>query len=248
MPRAPRPLAPDATYHLMARGNNGRPIYSDDHDRGRFLRIFSTVVAHHQWVHLGYCLMGNHFHLLVRTPKPDLPSGMRQLLSNYSRAFNRRHGQTGHLFRERYKAVVVKDDRHLFAELRYVMMNPVRAGLVQHPYEWRWSSYPALLAGTEAAVPIATDEILGLFHPNRARAQALLRAFVEADYGTRGPAGPAPDQRLPSIGTLVQLLRQDRAIAFARELGYSQIEIADYLGLSRYAVARRERRCTRAAR
>lgn len=241
MPRAPRLLAPETTYHLMARGNNGMPIYADDHDRARFLRLLATAIARHGWDHFAYCLMGNHFHLLVRIKKPDLPAGMGQLLSEYARTFNRRHGRSGHLFRERYKAVVVKDDRHFFTELRYVAMNPVRAGLVRRPEEWIWSSYPSLLAGTGAAVPVAVDEILDLFHSNPPRARALLRAFVEESCGRPATGDHRASDRRPSIATLVQLMPMGQAIASARKLGYSQREIAEHLGLSRWTVMRWER-------
>jgi putative transposase len=148
-----RPLrleSPGALYHVTARGNERRAIVRDDQDRQRWLTVLGQVVHLYRWTLHAYVLMDNHYHLLVETPEPTLSRGMRQLNGLYGQAFNRRHGRVGHLFKGRFKAIVVKKEAYLLTLCRYVVCNPVRAGSVKHAREWRWSSYRAT-AGLRAA-------------------------------------------------------------------------------------------------
>lgn len=237
MARPPRMLAPETTYHVMARGNNRRRLYMDDHDRAGFVGLLDEVIAQREWTHLGYCLMDNHFHLLVRTLRADLPAGMTRLLGLYARRFNARHERVGHLFRDRYKAVVVENDRQLFATLRYIALNPVTAGIAHSPMEWTWSSYRALISGANVSTSVDTGEVLRFFHPNLRRARVLLRGLVE-EYPADAPV-PGTASRRPSAVALAQLLTADAAIAAAADLGYLQREIAEALGLHRSTVTRR---------
>jgi REP element-mobilizing transposase RayT len=140
MPRFPRIHYPGAVYHVMARGVDGRDIFADDLDRQTFLSTTDAVKKETASSLLAYCLMGNHFHFAIKVKGVPLARIMQRLLTTYAMAFNFRHDRQGHLFQARYKAVLCLDDAYLIALVRYIHMNPVRAGLVETPGQWPWSS------------------------------------------------------------------------------------------------------------
>jgi len=146
-----RPLRieyPGALYHVMSRGDNKQGIFLNDHDRERFFDIYSDIVDRLGWATFAWCLMGNHFHLVVETPDPNLSEGMRLLNGIYTQYFNKNHGRVGHLFQGRFRSIVVEKNRYLLELIRYVVLNPVRSGRIDAPGDWRWSSYRAT-AGLE---------------------------------------------------------------------------------------------------
>ena len=172
-----------AVYHITSRGNTRQIIFLDDEDRLGFLKILEEVVARYNWLCHAYCLMTNHYHLLVETPDANLSRGMRQLNGVYTQMFNRRHARSGHLLQGRYKAIIVEKESHLLELARYIVLNPVRAELVRHPRAWRWSSYRAT-AGEEGTPGFLTvDWILSQFHQDRSRARREYRKFVREGYG-----------------------------------------------------------------
>ena len=145
MPRLPRIHYPGAVYHAMSRGVEGREIFLDDCDRTSFCRMLLEAKKSNEFHVFAYCLMGNHFHLLVQTGRFPLCFGMHQLLTSYSRYFNRRHDRAGHLFQSRYTAPLCRQDSYLEILLRYIHLNPVRAGLVENPADWIWSGHRGLV-------------------------------------------------------------------------------------------------------
>jgi len=176
-----RPLRiefPGAFYHVTSRGNAKGMIFDDEQDRFKFLDILGSVVKKHHWVCHAYCLMGNHYHLLIETPEGNLARGMRQLNGIYTQAFNRRHKRPGHLFQGRYKSILVEKDSYLLALCRYIVLNPVAAGMVGAPEDWPWSSYQAT-AGM-AAVPelLTVDWVYAQFAPTHRKACRLYGDFV----------------------------------------------------------------------
>ncbi|MFO0700346.1 MAG: transposase [Nitrospira sp.] len=176
-----------ALYHVTARGNARQDLFLDDADRRQFLTVLDRVVARfHVRVH-AYCLMDNHFHLLVETPEANLSKGMRQLNGVYTQAFNRRHHRVGHVLQGRFKAIVVDRESYLLELCRYVVLNPVRAKTTRKPETYPWSSYRAT-AGLEA-VPswLTVDWILAQFGRQRAGAQRKYRAFVAEGIGQASP-------------------------------------------------------------
>ena len=175
-----------ALYHVTSRGDRREAIYEDDEDRERFLEVLSEVVERFNWLCQAYCLMSNHYHLVVETPDGNLSKGMRQLNGVYTQASNRRHRRTGHLFQGRFKAILVDKDSYLLELTRYVVLNPVRARRVKDPGNYRWSSYRAMVG--EAPVPswLATDGLLALFGKRRAEARRRYRRFVQEGIGAKG--------------------------------------------------------------
>ena len=147
-----RPLRiefPGALYHVTARGNARAPIYHFDADRLLFLDVLGSVVEEHRWLCHSYCLMPNHYHILLETPEANLSRGMRQLNGLYSQQFNRRHDRVGHVFQGRFKGILVEKESHLLELARYVVLNPVRAKIVRAAEAYRWSS----LRGTLGLTP-----------------------------------------------------------------------------------------------
>ncbi|MBA2356833.1 MAG: transposase [Actinobacteria bacterium] len=179
MPRPPRLQAHDGIFHLTTRGNRGASIAVDNHDRACFLELLGAVVRVCGWRCHAYCLMTNHYHLLVQTPEPTLSAGMQRLNGQYARWFNRRYGLQGHLFERRYHSVLVEGNAHLLELSRYFALNPVRAGLCPRPEHWRWSSYPAALGLAATPEFLTCDLLLGQFAEQVERARAQLAAFVD---------------------------------------------------------------------
>jgi len=162
MPRRGRELVAGGIYHVVARGVEQRDVFLDDTDRLRFLAILETVVTHLRWSCLTYCLMNNHYHLVLKTPEPDLSLGMRDVNGIYARRFNERYRRVGHLFQDRYRARLITRERHLFATVRYIALNPVRAGICSAPDQWEWSSHRAII-GAVAPGCVAVSELLSQF-------------------------------------------------------------------------------------
>jgi putative transposase len=141
MARRPRSTLPDpGVYHVTTRGVARQPIFLDDDERRLFLRLLGAVANQHDWRCHVFCLMTNHYHVVVETGLASLAAGMRRLNGAYAQGFNRRHRRSGHLFGSRYASWVVETDEHLLATCEYVLQNPVRAGLCRTPEDWPWAA------------------------------------------------------------------------------------------------------------
>ncbi len=181
-----RPLRieyPGAVYHITSRGNDKKDIFKDDQDREAFLKILAHVNKRYHWLCHAYCLMDNHYHLMIETPDGNLALGMRQLNGVYTQARNKRRNTTGHLFQGRYKAILIQKDTHLLEVSRYVVLNPVRAKMVEKPDDWKWSSYRATAGKEPPHSCLTTDWILGQFSRTRAKAEKEYRQFVQRGIG-----------------------------------------------------------------
>jgi REP element-mobilizing transposase RayT len=266
-----RPLRiefPGALYHVTARGNERKPIVRDDSDRELWLQCLERVVSRFGWVLYAYCLMGNHFHLVAETPRPNLARGMRELNGVYAQRFNRRHRSCGHLFGGRYSALLVNREGHLLEVSRYVVLNPERVAVPSERYDrYEWSSYRATAGLAPAPGFLACERVLALFADEGSEAMRRYRAFVRAGLHGRDPKqelvgtiylgdkefarrwrrrGAASSevprrQREPIRCSLEELLRRGSgdALAVARRDGYSLRELAAVLGVHYSTVSRR---------
>ena len=185
-----RPLRiefPDALYHVTTRGDRREAVFEDDQDRRMFLATLEQVVGRFNWVCHAWCLMDNHYHLLIQTPDGNLSGGMRQLNGVFTQASNRRHRRVGHLFQGRFKAILVDGDAYLLELSRYVVLNPVRAGMINDPADWPWSSYRASAGLDPAASWLAVDGLLGMFDGKRDVAKRRYIKFVAEGIRAESP-------------------------------------------------------------
>jgi REP element-mobilizing transposase RayT len=184
MARRPRPQFPGAIYHVWTRGVDRRRIYLVRRDRERFLWQLGDAIERFGWHCLAYCEMTNHYHLVVETRFGNLGAGMKRLNQCYAQSFNREHDRKGHLFESRYSSLVIADEPHLLTELSYVLLNPVRPGVVDHPAAWEWSSY--LQTIHEGGVGIVdTSRVLRLLGRTPAEAAHRLETFVGDRFAER---------------------------------------------------------------
>jgi len=174
-----------ALYHLTSRGDRREAIFEDDQDRRRFLRILGNVIGQMGWKCHCYCLMDNHYHLVIQTPEANLSKGMRQLNGVFTQDSNRRHDRCGHLFQGRFKSIIVDSDAYLLELSRYVVLNPVRAAKVADPADWHWSSYQATVGRDRSPAWLETRELLSYFSSHMGIAQRKYAAFVAEGMGRK---------------------------------------------------------------
>ena len=172
-----------ALYHVTARGDRRKAIYLEEDDFHIFLNILNDVCMQYNWVIHAYCLMTNHYHLLVETPDANLSKGMRQLNGVFSQSINRKYRRVGHLFQGRYKGILVDKDAYLLELCRYIILNPIRAHMVNSPDEWLWSSWHYTVGYKVSPGWLATDTLLSLFSNKREEAIQEYIRFVKEDVG-----------------------------------------------------------------
>jgi REP-associated tyrosine transposase len=187
MARPLRPQFAGAVYHLTARGNARQSIFLDDSDRQRFLLLLAREILRRGWICPSYCLMPNHFHLLIETPRANLVRGMQCLNGAFSQGFNRRHDRVGHLFQGRYKSIIVDRDSYYLELCRYIVLNPVRASLVSHAGDWPWSSYRATVGDSRPPQWLRVDLILSRFADDRSHARNAYQKFVSQGIHQSSP-------------------------------------------------------------
>jgi putative transposase len=167
-----------AIYHVTSRGNAGEAIVRTDGDRQAWLAVLGDVVRQFGWLCHAYCLMPNHYHLLVETPVANLSRGMRQLNGVFTQRFNRRAARFGHLFQGRFKAILVERQSYLLELCRYIVLNPLRSGLVEDLDRYRWSSFRATCGLDDEPSWLAVDWVLAQFGDRRPAARRGFREFV----------------------------------------------------------------------
>ncbi len=268
MARPLRIAISDGTYHVMARGNGRQPIFLDDRDRQTFLDLFEEVVRRFGWHCLAYCLMRSHYHLVVRTPMPNLSQGMRQLNGVYAQRFNRQHDTCGHVFQGRFRCTLVDTENYLFELVRYVALNPVSAGMCKEPVDWPWSSHRALIGVAKDSL-VDANELLRYFGSSLSSARGDYQLFIQQGGGTWSLDECAPaigsaeflDTHLPDKPPSQEISRNpwqqnrlplndifdhhplDEAINVAYvKYGYRLCEIAEVIGCHYSTVSRRLRR------
>ena len=265
-----RPLRiefPGAVYHLTSRGNSRQPIFLTNQDRMGFFEILGDVVMELGWVCHAYCLMTNHYHLLVETPEATLSRGMQRLNGVYTQRFHRTHKSCGHLFQGRFKGILVEKESHLLELSRYIVRNPVAAKMVERVEDYPWSSYLATAGRAPKPDFLNTDWLLEQFAPDMSVAQRAYVEFVNEEKEKdspwdrlRGGICLGREEFAEAVGKkvmerkdieafsrkvkavdrpeLVSLLdgvgrkdKRERAVLECIRWGYTQKEIADFLGL-----------------
>ncbi|MDX6592992.1 MAG: REP-associated tyrosine transposase [Gaiellales bacterium] len=235
MPRRPRITFDGAIHHVYTTGVRHSHIYLTPDDRSAFSCTLAEVCRRSGWQIYSDCQMGTHYHLLLLTPRANLPYGMQFLNSAYAVRFNRLHEVEGHLFKGRYGSRLVTTDSYALELIRYIALNPVRSGLVDRPEDWRWGSYRALVGLDPAESYLSTSWVLEQFHESPAHARRSLTEFVRMGLDM-------DDLSRPSLG---RLLSDDSpaSIRRARDVcGYTLQAIADHLGISVTTVWRRSQR------
>jgi len=184
---------PGAVYHVICRGNNRQGIYRDDEDRRRYLEKLSYYCQDKKVDLLAYCLMSNHVHLLLETPQGNLSKMMQAFQTSYTVYFNKRHGRTGHVFEQRYKAMLVEKDNYLLQVSRYIHLNAMSAKLAERAQDYRWCSYGSYLKGR--GIPgLKTETVLGQLNGSKTRQLQQYREYVEGGQEER-LKNPAPEVR-----------------------------------------------------
>jgi putative transposase len=189
MARASREFVAGGVYHIYARGSNRQAIFAFDTDRIDFLECLDRALTKVGLRCLAYCLMSNHYHLVLRMDDGTLSTAMKALNGRYSLRFNQRYGRDAHLFKNRFGAVLQESEQQLFATLRYTARNPIDKGLCSTPEEWRWSSYRATAGLERAPRFLDVGALLAYFGDTSERARASYRDLVNAH--------PVSDTALP---------------------------------------------------
>jgi len=180
-----RPLRiqfPGAIYHITARGNNKQDIYHDEEDAELFLEIVEQAVERYGIIIHAYCLMRNHYHLLVEIPHGYLSEPMRQINLTYTKAFNKRYRKVGHVFQGRFKSKLIETDAQLLEVCRYIVNNPVRAGFAKRTADYSWSSYRQTAGFVDRQEWLTVSWVLGLFGESSDMAAYRYRAFVQDHF------------------------------------------------------------------
>ena len=167
-----------ALYHITSRGDRKEDIYETDDDRDIFLSVLSDVCRTFHWLCHAYCLMDNHYHLLIETPDSNLSKGMRQLNGVYTQRYNRAHQRVGHVFQGRYKSILVDKDSYLLEVARYIVLNPVRARMVRSVGDWPWSSYRSTAGQVSPPEWLHVDWLLAAFGKRKSSAIRAYKQFV----------------------------------------------------------------------
>lgn len=256
----------------MSRGNNREPIVHNERDAGAFLESLGSTCSRYAWRVFAWCVMPNHYHLVLETQRPTLSAGMRRHNGIFAQQFNRRHGRSGHVFQGRFKAFIVAQEQYLLTVLRYVELNPWRSGLVQHPEEWPWSSARVSLGISSPPAWSAVREVWARFGTNEAVSAARYRAFlvdgmratkaatlvrsgvfigenqVSQFHASSSAPADVPKRERIELPTLDSILAAapdtDAAIKAAYRAGFSLRAIANYIGVHYSTVSRIARRTT----
>ena len=183
MARPLRIVYPGAYYHVTSRGNEQKDVFKSRRDREKFLEYLASATERYGAAIHAYCLMSNHYHLLLETPEGNLSQIMRHINGAYTTYFNIKRKRAGHLFQGRFKAILVEADEYAVELSRYIHLNPVRVGMAGKPGEYPWSSFQSYIGQSKVQDWLKTDFILGYFSKNKADAWKIYRIFVEALIG-----------------------------------------------------------------
>jgi len=251
MPRRAREKSKSGIYHIILRGANRREIFHDDEDYMRFLETLEKYKKKTEIKIYGWCLMGNHIHLLLEEGNEEISITMKRIGVSYVWFYNWKYNTVGHLFQDRFKSEKVEHDSYLITVIRYIHQNPVKAGLSKNPASWRWSSCMGYYEGELSPAGLLDSElILGMFSNGRASAIASFREFNEAENEEKcldddqitkrltDNQARAEIQKLIPLAEMVQIkslpkAQRDKIISKVKEIeGLTQRQAARILGIS----------------
>ena len=236
MSRKPRNEFPGALYHVMSRGSAKQKIFLDNGDRFSFVRKLSEVVTSYEWACYAYCLLDNHYHLLIETPQANISEGMHMLNSDYCDYFKRKYDSVGHVLQGRFTSPLVENEGHLMVIVRYIPGNPVKAGLVSEPEQWRWSSYRAISGLDPAPDFLDVNYTLRIFSDDIETARkAYMRSVAEGLL--QDHAGKLTLQEIFQVA-FGKNERNDAICLAYFEYDYTMTEIAAHLKIHRATVSR----------
>mgnify|MGYP003804015325 FL=1 len=251
MPRTRRLKSETGIYHVVLRGINKQTIFEDEEDNEMFLVTVNQYRKQSGYLLLAYCLMGNHIHLLMKTGSEELGQIFRRIGASYVYWYNRKYERTGHLFQDRYKSEAVETDAYLFAVLRYVHQNPLKAGLVKNLEDYPYSSFAEYL-GLNDENYVDKDFVLSLFHEDRAQAIVDFREYNELI--TDEKFLDISDRKYISDKTAIELIKKkysvssslelqgfeskkrEKCIRFLLDKGLSVRQISRLTGITRYVI------------
>ncbi len=215
-----------AFYHITSRGNLRDAVFFDDKDRERFIEILCKTKERYGYLLHAYILMDNHYHLLMETPKANISRIMQNVNTSYTVYVNKRYGRSGHLFQGRFKGLVVDKNEYLVTLSRYIHLNPVRAGIVKRPEDYRWTSYRTFIDKAAKQRLVDTADTLGIFSEKRGKAIGRYKAFVEAGLG--GSENPLKEVEAgiilgrgrfrDKIGRILDLVKKDEELPQVKKL------------------------------
>lgn len=228
MARSLRIEFPGALYHITSRGNERKNVFLGDEDRIIFLEVFSEVCKRYNWFCYAYCLMSNHYHLLIETPEGNLSKGMQLLNGLYSLKFNKVHARVGHVFQGRYKGILVEKNTYLLELSRYIVLNPVRAKMVASVSDWIWSSYLATILQSPRPIWLSIDYILSLFDEDPLIAIIKYQEFVQAGLSNNSPWQHLKNQIYLGtdnfVKTMISKIEQDKSLLGIPKVQYKPNE------------------------
>jgi len=162
-------------------------IFEGSSEKWRLLDLLADTAEELDWAMYAWCVMGNHYHFLLKTPQDNLSEGMHHINMSYGEWYNKSRGRHGHVFQDRFFSILITEDSHLLEASRYVVLNPLRVGLVAAPQEWPWSSYSTAVLGVRSRVSLTDRELMGMFSQQEAESRELYREFVQAGIGLKKP-------------------------------------------------------------
>lgn len=206
MPRPPRIDIPGLIYHVTNRGTNRQRIFFSDQDRQDFCRRLIWTQEEHPFLLHAYCLMDNHFHLLIQTINKSLSRTIQYLTAIYGQLFNRRHARSGRVLQGRFHSIPVQEDAYFTVAARYIHLNPVRAGMVSKPEDYPWSNYGKLIRGEPDRLSDPSF-LLGYFGKDADRQRMGYRGFVESVMGKSEPITQRELYKMRAWGDIKTILR-----------------------------------------